>query len=230
MTRRTITAATALAALALPAAAGAHVTVQPQELEAGAFKRVDVRVPNERDDASTRKVEVQFPPGVATASYEPVPGWSVEVTTRKAAKPIEMHGETSTEEVDTVTFTADSRDDAIPPGAFRDFGLSIRVPDTVGKATFKALQTYTGGEVVRWIGPEDADKPAPTVEVDEADDDAHGGGGATAQTADTAAPAPVVDDDAEDDGGSDGLAVAALAVGALGLVAGGAALARGRTA
>ena len=31
------------------------------------------------------------------------------------------------------------------------------------KLTFKALQTYDDGEIVRWIGPEDADEPAPTV-------------------------------------------------------------------
>ena len=52
----------------LPAAAGAHVTLQPTEAPAGGFARLDVRVPNERDDAATRKVAVQMPPGFASAS------------------------------------------------------------------------------------------------------------------------------------------------------------------
>ncbi len=85
MHRRTLIAAAALAvAAAAPAAAGAHVTVQPNEVPAGQFVRVDVRVPNERDDAGTRKVQVRFPPGFASASFEPVPGWDVRVTRRKA--------------------------------------------------------------------------------------------------------------------------------------------------
>ena len=80
-----------------------------------------------------------------------------------------------TEGVKTITWTADDEDDAIPPGAFQDFGLSVRIPDKAGeKLTFKALQTYSGGEVVRWIGAEDSDNPAPIVTVTAAADDEHG--------------------------------------------------------
>ena len=61
--RITIAAAALLAALAFATAASAHVTLQPDEVPAGGFTRLDVRVPNERDDAGTTKVEVQFPPG-----------------------------------------------------------------------------------------------------------------------------------------------------------------------
>ena len=48
--------------------------VQPDTGPAGGFTRLDVRVPNERDDAGTTKVDVQLPPGFIAASYEPVPG------------------------------------------------------------------------------------------------------------------------------------------------------------
>lgn len=89
MTRSiSIAAALAAATLAAPAAATAHITLQPKEAEAGGFTRLDVRVPNERDDAGTRKVEVRMPPGFAFASTEPVPGWSAKITMRKAAKPV----------------------------------------------------------------------------------------------------------------------------------------------
>ena len=69
--------AAALAAaltLAVPAAAGAHVTVQPGTVPAGGFTRLDVRVPTERENASTTKVQLKLPDGFAEASYEPVPG------------------------------------------------------------------------------------------------------------------------------------------------------------
>ena len=79
---RTPIAATAalLIALAPPAAAGAHVTVQPAAAPEGGFARLDVRVPNERDDQATVKVDMKLPPGVIAAAYEPVPGWSTKVT------------------------------------------------------------------------------------------------------------------------------------------------------
>jgi uncharacterized protein len=158
--------AAALVALAAPAAAQAHVTLQPNTGAAGSYTRLDVRVPNERDDASTDKVEVQFPDGFASASYEPVPGWDVKVSKKQLAKPIQTDDGEITEGVDTITWTAKSDADAIPPGAFEDFGLSVQIPGKAGdKLTFKALQTYTGGEVVRWIGAEGSDNPAPIVTV-----------------------------------------------------------------
>jgi periplasmic copper chaperone A len=49
----------AAAMLVAPAAAQAHVTLQPNTAAAGGYTRLDVRVPNERDDASTTKVEVR---------------------------------------------------------------------------------------------------------------------------------------------------------------------------
>ena len=230
--RRTTLALTAAALLAVPAAAQAHVTIQPNEVPAGSFARLDVRVPNERDDAGTTKVEVQMPDGIASASYEAVPGWTVKVVREQAPEPIEMHGEEVTEQVDRVIFTGDGKLGIVEPGQFRDFGLSVRTPD--GEAgetvTFKAVQTYEGGEVVRWIGPEDSDEPAPTITLVEAPAE-HGASGAAAgdeevQAAPASAPA-----EGEDDGGSgDGLAIVALIVGALGLAAGIAGLMAGRRA
>ena len=82
---RTVAAAVA-AALALPAAASAHVTLQPSTAPADGFTRLDVRVPNERDDAATVKVDVQLPPGFAFVSYEPRPGWKVAVERGKAER------------------------------------------------------------------------------------------------------------------------------------------------
>ncbi len=218
--RKTIAAIVAAAALALPAAAGAHVTLQPSEVPAGGFTRLDVRVPNERDDAGTTKVDVQMPPGFAFASYEPIPGWKVKITKRKLAEPIESHGEQITEEVGRITWTGDGRTGIIRPGQFQDFGLSLGMPDKPGaKLTFKALQTYSNGEVVRWIGAADADEPAPQVELT-ASEGEHGAAPAAAQPA-----APAADDD---DGAPVWLAVIALALGALGLLAGLAGLAAGR--
>jgi periplasmic copper chaperone A len=197
------------AALVLPGAASAHVTVQPNEAAAKAFVVEDVRVPNEEQSANTTKVVVQFPPGFAEVSFQPVPGWSVKVKKTKLAQPIKTdEGDTLTEQVSEVTWSGGK----IAPGQFQDFPVSMQIPDKAGSAlTFKALQTYDNGKVVRWIGPPDAQEPAPQVKVTAASDPAA-----------TATPAASTGE--SDDSDSKALPIIALIVGALGLLAGGAAL------
>ena len=115
MRKQQIAALAALTGALAATPAQAHVTVQPQSVPAGGFTRLDVRVPNERDEAGTTKVQVQFPPGFASVSTEPKPGWRFEVRTRKAKEPIEQFGETVTEEVDTLTISAE-KGTSIGPG------------------------------------------------------------------------------------------------------------------
>jgi periplasmic copper chaperone A len=207
------------AALVLAPVAAAHVTLQPEQAPAGGFTRLDVRVPNERDNAGTTKVEVQMPPGFLSVSVEPEPGWDAEVTMRPLDEPVEQFGEQVNEEVGRITFTAQGEANAIQPGEFRDFGLSLGVPEgRPGKMlTFPSLQTYSSGEVVRWIGPPDSDEPAPQVELTAAEEEA------AAEPAAEQQPAAAAE--SEDDDGN-GLAIAALIVGGLGLAAGLAALLR----
>jgi uncharacterized protein YcnI len=215
--KRQVIGVTLAATLVLAPAAVAHVTVQPESVPAGGFTRLDVRVPTERD-VPTTKVEVQFPPGFLSVSSEPVPGWNIEITKRKLDKPVEQFGETVTEEVDRVIFSGGQ----VAPGQFQDFGLSVGVPDKpAGSAlTFKALQTYQGGEVVRWIGPPDSEEPAPQVQLTAAEEE--GGAAAPAEEEQQAPPAPAAKEG--DDGGSDTLSIIALIVGIVGLAVGLAAL------
>jgi uncharacterized protein YcnI len=226
MMRKTTTGLGLALALALPAAAQAHVTVQPTSVPAGAEDALlDIRVPNERDDADTTKLQLKLPDGFVQASFEPVAGWTAKVTTTKLAQPIKTDDGEVTEQVSEITWTGHGRDGRIPPGAFQDFGLSVLVPDKAGSTlTFKAVQTYSNGTVVRWIGPEGSETPAPTLKLE-----APGGGSAAAAPA--ATPAPATPAKADASSGSDTLAIVALIVGALGLAAGSAALAaRRRTA
>lgn len=215
MRRRSLAAATAIAALAAPAGAQAHVTLSPTEVSAGAFQVLDVRVPNERDDASTVKVEVQMPPGVVGVSYQAVPGWTTKVAKETLDTPIQTPDGPITEAVSTVTWKGTGNGEgAIAPGQFGDFPISLQIPGKPGDVlTFKALQTYSNGEIVRWIGSAQSEEPAPTVTVT-----------AASAAATTPAPAATVTTAtggvSDDSGSSDGLAIAALVVGALGLLAG----------
>ncbi|MGW0087172.1 YcnI family copper-binding membrane protein [Streptomyces sp. NPDC003393] len=190
----TVGALAGTAVLALSVPAFAHVSVQPEGTAAkGGYAVVDFKVPNERDDASTTKVEVNLPTDHPLASVmpEPIDGWKIDVTKSKLAKPIEMHGEKISEAVTKVTWTADG--DGIEPGYFQKFPLSIgRLPEDTDQLVFKALQTYSDKEIVRWIevpqkGQPEPDNPAPVLQLAAAsDDDAQG---ATAQNAaDDSAP------------------------------------------
>lgn len=211
MPRVHILAAALAAALVLPHTAGAHVTVQPDTAAAGAYVVENVRVPSERDDAKTTKVDVQLPDGFAAVSYAPVPGWKVKVQRAALATPIQTPDGEITEGVKRITWTAQG-DAGVGPGQFVDFPISVRIPGKAGdELVFKAIQTYDNGEVVRWIGAQDSDNPAAVVRVTAAETE-------TAAAVPAASAAPVADGDDDDDGGS--LAVIALVVGGLGLAAG----------
>ncbi len=150
-----------LSTLAVAAAAQAHVTVHPNALPAGGFQVINIRIPNEEENASTTRVVVQFPAGFPDASWQAVPGgWKAKITFHKLAKPVIVEGEKLTEEVNTVTFSGGR----IAPGQFIEFPLSVATPSKAGAVlTFKAVQTYSNGDVVRWIGAPGTDTPAPQV-------------------------------------------------------------------
>ena len=142
--------AAGVAAVALPALASAHVTVQPGEVEGGGFSLVSFRVPNERDDANTMKLKVLLPVDQPVGSVQttPMPGWKITTENRTLAEPIEMFGSKLSTVVSEVTWTATGH--GLPPGQFLDFDLSMGPLPESGEMVFRALQTYSGGEQVNW--------------------------------------------------------------------------------
>ncbi|GAA2420794.1 YcnI family protein [Streptomyces mauvecolor] len=186
--------------LLLSGTAFAHVTVQPEGSAAkGGYAVVDFKVPNERDNAKTVKLEVNFPTDHPLASVmpQPVPGWNVEVTKSKLDKPLTVHGKQINEAVTKVTWSGGT----IEAGQFQKFPLSIgSLPSDTDQLVFKALQTYDNNEVVRWIqepqkGQPEPANPAPTLKLTAAaaggdDDDAApaANASATGKTAEAASP------------------------------------------
>ena len=160
--RRRILLCFLVAAVAFPAAAAAHVTIQPGEWEAGAFATMAVRVPNERDDAETTSVTVQFPEEVLTARFKPHPLCQREVQMEELAEPVED----ITERIVSVTWTCDP---AIPADGFDEFGVSFRVPEDLAEGDellFPAQQVYSSGEEVGWVDPDpEGDTPAPRITI-----------------------------------------------------------------
>ncbi|MFJ5048047.1 YcnI family protein [Streptomyces sp. NPDC088719] len=173
-------AASTVLLIAGPAAA--HVSVQPVgEAAKGGYATLNFKVPNERDQASTVKLEVNFPADHPLSSVTPqaVPGWKIDISKSKLDKPLEVHGKKITEAVSKVTWTADEGE--IAPGYFQQFPVSVgALPEDADQLVFKAIQTYDNKEVVRWIeeptaGGEEPDSPAPVLKLTAAAEDGHGG-------------------------------------------------------
>ncbi|WP_432829121.1 YcnI family protein [Dactylosporangium sp. CA-092794] len=213
-------AAAAIAALAFPAMAGAHVTVNPNTAVQGGYTKVTFRVPNERDDASTTKLEVAIPTDkpIASVSVKPVQGWTAATETSKLATPIKTDDGEVTEAISKVTWTADANS-AIKPGQFQEFDVSLGPLPQTDQIVFKALQTYSSGEVVRWIDEPaagaEAEHPAPVLKLSKKADTT------AASTTSSAAPALTADSGSSSNNGTAiGLGIAGLILGLAGLVVG----------
>jgi uncharacterized protein len=231
--RRIAIGVTAALVLLVPTAAQAHVSIHPNEVPTGSFATLGIRVPNEMEKANTVKLAVQIPPGFLDISTEYMPGWTSKVLTSKLAKPVQADDGEVTEQVREIVWTGDGKQGLIPPGQFLDFPISTEIPGKAGEElTFKVLQYYDNGEVIRWIGGPNSEEPAPKIDVTAA-------GGVLQDVAgsETAPPSPsaasseggeTTSSSSTSDSASKGLGIAALILGALGLIAGGAALIRSR--
>ncbi|MGW6598357.1 YcnI family copper-binding membrane protein [Streptomyces sp. NPDC055036] len=203
--------------------ASAHVGVQPQgEAAKGGSVTVNFKVPNERDNASTVRVEVNLPADHPLASVmpQPLPGWKVEVTKTKLAKPLEMHGNTITEAVSKVTWTADGG--KIGPGQFQQFPLSVgQLPEDADQLVFKTIQTYDNKDVARWIeepkeGAAEPLSPAPVLKLTAATEDGHG----ASATAGTEAKDEAKDEAKHATASADASDTTARALGLIGILVG----------
>lgn len=213
-------AVTALLVSALPAFA--HITVTPGSAQAGSAAVLTFHVPNEEAKADTTKVDVQIPTDhpIAQLLVQPVQGWTISVKTITLAKPIVTDDGQFTQAVSEVIWSGGS----IAPGQFQDFAISADpLPQGISQLMFKAIQTYSNGDVVRWIdvsqpGQAEPDHPAPVLTLTT--------GSAAAAPAGAAAPAAPAS--AGSDGLARGIAVGGVVLGLLGLAFAGLSWRRGR--
>jgi uncharacterized protein YcnI len=144
-------AAVALGA-ALPApGASAHVTLQPTAGRPADLQRYRVIVPNERESQATTGVDLRMPAGITFALVEAVAGWRTQVV-RRGSTVAELRW----------------RGGRVPPDGYTELHFIARNPVRTGTLTWKALQRYDDGSVVRWIGSPSSEQPAPVTHLSEA--------------------------------------------------------------
>lgn len=230
-------AAAAAIALSLASPASAHVTVTPSSAAAGAYTIATFSVGHGCEASPTTSIEIQVPESVLSVTPTRTSFYDVEKTMVDLDEPIaDSHGNEVTERVGSIVYTART---PLPDGMRDTFELSFQVPDAEGEMlTFPTIQTCEEGETA-WTevaaegqDSDELDSPAPAFEILPASGSGDGHGGGTAdQTADTSgeeteAAAATTAAEAED---SSMLGWMGLGAGLLGLLAGGAALARTRT-
>ena len=137
--------AAALALALLPTAALAHVTVSPKASSLGAWEQYDLRMPNEKQVATT-KLEVRFPAGLRVVSFEERPGWTIEPVRDSAG-----------------AITGARWTGQLAPERFMTFGVIAVNPKDGAELVWSASQTYADGTVVEWSGPKESKTPAPRV-------------------------------------------------------------------
>ncbi|MEV7383581.1 YcnI family protein [Streptomyces lydicus] len=216
-----VTALTAAALLAAAGVASAHVTVHSDSYAKGAADGVlTFRVPNEEDNASTTKVQVFLPTDhpVLGVLVHPQDGWTAQVTNTKLKKPIKTDDGTITDAVSEITFSGGK----IAPGQYEDFNVAFgQLPDDTDQLAFKALQTYSGGKVIRWIeeahGGQEPENPAPVLKLTAKA--AEEGDSSTASPTDSKSAAGTRSTTSAGDSTARGLGIAGLVVGVLGLAA-----------
>ncbi|WP_337099491.1 YcnI family copper-binding membrane protein [Paenibacillus sp. YIM B09110] len=130
--------------------ASAHVTVSPAETTQGSYEVFTVRVPTEKESATT-KVEVLFPDSVSISRVQPQAGWSYRFDTNADGNHTAIVWMTEGE--------------GLKDGEFGEFKLQGKVSDDAKELVWKAFQTYADGSVVEWIGGAEADTPASVTKV-----------------------------------------------------------------
>jgi uncharacterized protein YcnI len=181
----------AIGVLGFAGAAFAHVTVNPTSAPASAFTVITFRVPTESPTASTTKVDLNLPfqtQPTAVVDVQQVPGWTAVIKQAKLSTPIkDDDGNDVNSAVSEIIWTADTPQSAIQPGQFQQFPIELGPLPTSGSMAFKVLQTYSNGNVVRWIdtpvaGQPEPDNPTPILTLTPADDSSASAPATTAAT------------------------------------------------
>ena len=146
--RTSIRRRTAIVLLLLfPVPLGAHAVVHPAEAPPGAYQRYILRVPTEREVPTTR-VAIRFPAEITVVSFADVPGWALDVMTDSAGR-----------------IVGASWTGSLPPQRFVEFPFVAVNPREDVTIAWPVTQTYAGGEVVEWSGPEGSEQPASVTRV-----------------------------------------------------------------
>jgi len=124
---RKLVVATAVA-LIIPAAALAHVTIQPSFVEDGVETEISFQTPNERPPNETVSLSVKAPPGISIDSASSPPGWNADINGS------------------SVTWTGGR----LKNRTTTSFPVHVTAKVRAGTYSFAATQVYSDNAKVKW--------------------------------------------------------------------------------
>jgi uncharacterized protein YcnI len=127
----------AVAILAVPATALAHVELSPDRVEPGSFTLFTVLSPNENDQPLTG-LRLTLPSGMSLDAAADTPGFTTKVL------------ENASHRVVGISWQGGS----VPPEDLALFRFSASVDDTVGVRKLTGLQTFADGSTRLWRTPQ----------------------------------------------------------------------------
>ena len=111
-----------------PVASFSHIVLDNKSATAGSAYKAVFQVGHGCSGAATTAIAVQIPSGFQDAKPYPKAGWVISMEPHKL-----------------VTWTATSRDAALPNAHFDEFVLRGKLPEATGPLWFKVLQTCDDG-------------------------------------------------------------------------------------
>jgi uncharacterized protein YcnI len=131
------------AALILPTAASAHITLENKQAPAGSYYQAMFDVPHGCAGSATTEIRVTIPEGIVGAKPEPKAGWTLSMTHEKLAQPLTAEsGRPITERVAAIIW----RGGPLPDDEFDRFLIVLRLPDRAGALYFPTVQTCVEGQ------------------------------------------------------------------------------------
>jgi uncharacterized protein YcnI len=122
--------------------AQAHIVLEYQVAMAGSYYKATFKVGHACGNSPIRQIVVNVPAGVQGAKPMPKPGWALEIARES-------------NEVRRITWTARTREDALPNDYYDEFVLQARLPQQPGPMYWPVSQVCEQGRI-DW-----AELPAP---------------------------------------------------------------------
>lgn len=162
---RILAASAALATVLAAVPAFAHVTLEVPQAAVGSTYKAVLRIPHGCGTEATNTVRVQIPEGFYNVKPMPKAGWTLETVTGPYAQPYDNHGTQLTEGVTEIVWSGGD----LPNEWYDEFVFRGTFAGTLepGNFYFPTIQQCANGEEA-WIdvsGDENADMPAPSVEL-----------------------------------------------------------------
>ena len=166
MKRASLTVALAVLGLAGIGPAAAHVSLEVPGAAVGSTYKAVLRVPHGCEGKATTTIKVRIPEGFISVKPMPKAGWALETVVSTYQASYELHDNTLTEGVTEIVWSGGD----LPDAFYDEFVFRGTVAATLPEGTtlyFPTVQLCNGAEEA-WIdvtGAEDAEMPAPSLEL-----------------------------------------------------------------